>query len=63
MTKDILRTVRTSKERMQRWEELSQELGVSKNHVFNLLIDGAEVVSKPRAKVLLTPNDDEVKPK
>lgn len=56
MNKTIASGVRTDTARFKKWESLANRLGVSRNQVFNLLIDNVAVVSEPEVKVSLNGN-------
>lgn len=53
MKKNILRGVRTDAARLKKWDSLAQQLGVTRNQAFNILIDNAKVVGVPEVNVLL----------
>ena len=56
MNKTIMRSVRTDTARLRKWDSLAKRLGVSRNQVFNLLIDNVAVVSEPEVNVSLNAN-------
>lgn len=56
-----VRGVRVDPVRLKKWDTIAEQLGVSKNEAFNLLIDGAVVISKPRAQVHLNANTHNTK--
>ena len=56
MNKTVMRGVRTDAARLRKWDSLAKRLGVSRNQVFNLLIDNVAVVSEPEVNVSLNAN-------
>ena len=56
MNKTVMRGVRTDAARLRKWDSLAKRLGVSRNQVFNLLIDNAVVVGEPEIDVSLNAN-------
>ena len=56
MNKTVMRGVRTDTARLRKWDSLAKRLGVSRNQVFNLLIDNVAVVSEPEVNVSLNAN-------
>lgn len=54
--KAVLTSVRIDEGRARRWGEIAQQLGVSQNQAFAILIDNAVVVSRPQVEVSVNKN-------
>lgn len=61
VVKSINTGIRLTPSQYARLTAIAQEMGVKKNHVFGILIESAEVRSRPSADVQLIKNSDSAK--